>query len=233
MLESEIITHSSQEANPVTATFAIRKGTFDRGIIGEVFDGLFYTKPERFAIKPGDYVLDIGAHIGAFSVYAAKRGALVQAYEPDFQNYTFLVEQKGLNPDIGKNIQTAMLAVTGDGRDVTLIKCSDAENTGGNWTSRKDGQTGEGETVGSITLDELCALPEKIDFLKMDCEGAEYEILMQADGKTLDKIEKIAMEWHGGEEAFHELRVFLGACGFVCEFSGNKDMGQAYFWREA
>jgi hypothetical protein len=37
---------------------------------------------------------------------------------------------------------------------------------------------------------------EKIDFLKMDCEGAEYDILFQLPKTIFDKIEVISMEFH-------------------------------------
>lgn len=230
----EVIEQRSNEVEPLIGHFVTRVGTFDRGIIAETWEGLFYTKHPAFVIRPFDIVLDIGAHIGAFALYAAKKGAMVRAYEPERENYELLLEQMTVhNPEAGRNVQCASLAVTGDGRDVKLIPCSEGANTGGGWTDRQDGEGAdhEGVSTPSTTLNSIAADLQKIDFLKMDCEGAEYEILMQASEETIAKIKKIAMEWHGGRAAFDELRAFLKERGFNEEFHGTEAMGNAYFWR--
>lgn len=229
----EVVEERSNELEPVIGYFITRAGTFDRGILDETWHGLFYTKHPAFVIRPFETVLDIGAHIGAFAVYAAKKGAIVRAYEPNRENYEMLVAQANHNPDIADRYFTHSLAVTGDGRDVVMIPCADEENTGGGWTSRQDGEGTEqaGESTPSTTLDSIVSELPEVNFLKMDCEGAEYEILMQASDETIHRIEKIAMEWHGGREAFDGLRAFLKEKGFNEEWSGTDAMGNAYFWR--
>lgn len=236
MQETEVITAlSSEGAQCSEARFMVRKDTFDKGIIGEAWHGLFYTKHPMFSIKPGDIAVDIGAHIGAFAVLAATKGAVVYAFEPEDNNFSLLMEQKMLNPDLSKWIIAEKLAVTGDGRAVKLIMCSDPANTGGNWTERQEGNPEGAQSVvevPSTTLSKIVEGLERVDFLKMDCEGAEYEILMQAGQETLGKVAKIAMEWHGGREQFDGLRDFLKLAGFENEaFDGNQDMGSAFFWR--
>jgi len=54
------------------------------------------------------------------------------------------------------------------------------------------------EEVECISLQDIFEKYElkKIDFLKMDCEGAEYEIIMNAKSSILNKIQKISMEIH-------------------------------------
>lgn len=229
--ELQIVTAVSSEAEPVMGQFATRPGTFDQGIIGEQWQGLFYTKHPAFGIRAGDRVVDIGAHIGAFAIFAAVKGAVVLAFEPMADNFTILEKNRRLNQSGSLTVHP--LAVTGDGRNVVMIPCSDDENTGGGWTSRQDGEgeEREHERVESMTLDEIVTSFERVDFLKMDCEGAEYEILMQASPATIAKVEKIAMEWHGGRKAFDELREFLKEKGFREEWHGTEHMGSAYFWR--
>lgn len=236
MQETEVITVLSNEgAQCSEARFMVRKDTFDKGIIGEAWHGLFYTKHPMFAIKPGDITVDIGAHIGAFAVLAARKGAIVHAFEPEDDNFSLLMEQKVLNPDISKFLIAEKLAVTGDGRSVKLIMCSDPANTGGNWTERQEGNPDGAQSVvevPSTTLSKIVETLDRVDFLKMDCEGAEYEILMQAGQDAIAKVSKIAMEWHGGREQFDVLRGFLNLAGFKNEqFDGDENMGSAFFWR--
>lgn len=234
MEEREIVEQVAFGDDSTVGRFITRKGTYDRGIIEETWVGKFYTKKEGFEIAPGDNVIDIGAHIGAFSVYAAKRGARVSAFEPEKENFAMLLEQREHNPEILNTLAVYPCAVTGDGRSVTMVKCAVPENTGGGWTSRKpkegEGVPVNGDIVESMTLEQI--ISEEVDFLKMDCEGAEYEILMQSSDETIAKIQKISMEWHSGKQAFLELKAFLQERGFECEFGGSDDMGWAYFWRK-
>jgi FkbM family methyltransferase len=55
--------------------------TETRMILDEIFVHKFYLQ-EGISISPGDIVLDVGANIGAFTLFAARHGAHVYAYEP-------------------------------------------------------------------------------------------------------------------------------------------------------
>ena len=119
-------------------------------------------------------VIDIGAHVGVVSMYLAKKyGAEVWAYEPLPENYRRLVlniERNGLQD----KVHPFNLAVTGDGRDVTIT--ANMTNSGGN--SIYDG----GETVAhSTTFAEILKQTGAVDLLKIDCEGAEFEILADVE----------------------------------------------------
>ena len=95
------------------------------------------------------------------------------AYEPLPENYRRLVLNIERNGLTGK-VHPFNLAVTGDGRDVTIT--TDMTNSGGN--SIYDG----GEiSAKSITLPEILAEVGKVDLLKIDCEGAEFEILSDVE----------------------------------------------------
>jgi FkbM family methyltransferase len=52
-----------------------------RGTLHEIWDDKLYSR-EGVSILPGDIVFDVGANIGVFTLYAAKQGAHVYAYEP-------------------------------------------------------------------------------------------------------------------------------------------------------
>jgi hypothetical protein len=65
--------------------------------------------------------------------------------------------------------------------------------------------------------------------LKLDCEGAEYDILMQAGQPVFDKIAAIRMEYHSGRVS--EVSEFLGQYGFSqCHFSQDSELtGNLWF----
>ncbi|MDP3790211.1 MAG: FkbM family methyltransferase, partial [Candidatus Omnitrophota bacterium] len=60
------------------------------------------------------------------------------------------------------------------------------------------------------------------DFLKMDCEGAEYEILYNTPLEYLKRIKSISMEYHDNGD-ISGLASFLEENGFKVTFKKNKD----------
>src|SRR5438105_14553290 len=55
----------------------------------------------RYSPKAGDRVLDLGAHMGLFSLYCAARGCLVCAYEPSVPTFKELSHQAEVAKEIG------------------------------------------------------------------------------------------------------------------------------------
>ena len=139
-------------------------------------------------LKPGDVVVDIGAHKGVVSCYLAKRypGIKVYAYEPLEDNYLALVENIKRN---GVDVEANHFAVTGDGREVTLHYSNG--NTGG--ANIYGGGYEPVKHIGSVKFADVLGRFEKIALLKIDCEGAEYEL----DPNLLDHVSHLRGEFHG------------------------------------
>lgn len=121
-------------------------------------------------IKPGDVVIDVGSNIGLFSLTAASLGASVRAIEADIANYGAFcktIEANGLDGKI-----LACNYVVGDGSAVQFVvdeKCRSSSHCipgGGRSESRK--------------LDDLFPDMAKVDFIKIDVEGAEADVLRGA-----------------------------------------------------
>jgi FkbM family methyltransferase len=137
-------------------------------------------------------VIDIGAHKGLVSCYIAKQypNVKVLAYEPVKENFAALLEnikRNGLT-----NIKAHNKAVTEDGRKVNIF--TDPIGNSGGSTLYGDGNSQE---VESVTLAQIFK-SNKIDrlaLLKIDCEGAEFEILPPA---PLSKIDRLRGEFHKG-----------------------------------
>jgi hypothetical protein len=69
------------------------------------------------------------------------------------------------------------------------------------------------------------------DLLKLDCEGAELEILKAAPAKTLSRIRRIRLEWHPGYD-LEELIRLLADGGFHVVFRKVGDDGRGMLWTE-
>lgn len=197
----------------------MREGTFDVGIIQEVAYDPFYAM-SRLLINGNSVVIDVGAHIGAFSLFAAARGARVIALEPVQENFQLLKENLRLNHLEGavKPIKAALWSV--DGTKEIKKPSPWEENTGAGGFFYSD-PTALVETVECISLPTLME-KEAIDrctLLKMDCEGAELEILPALSEQILGKIDAIVLEYHLRRETdFNDLLLTLYSAGFLIEW---------------
>ena len=184
-------------------------------ILENAFDKAYLKKIE---FAKSATILDIGGHIGAFAVSAAPHVAngKIYSFEPFVSNYGFL--KKNIELNRLKNVIPLNLAVASDnnGRTLYLAKM----NTSAHSLTKKSGNF---VRVPSISLEQFFRENniEKCDFLKMDCEGAEYDILLNSSGETLRKIKQINMEYHlpqffgvGSPDLFPKLISHLKNAGF-------------------
>lgn len=155
----------------------------------------------------GDTVVDIGAQVGVVSIYLASRyGATVYAYEPVPANFHRLCRNVEAN-GVDHLVTPVELAITGDGRPLTLT-ADPASNSGGASAFTASGDSVE---VESTTLSDVFAT-HGIDWallLKVDCEGAEYEVLADA---PLDRVGYFRGELHTNDTlraAGHDPTVLL------------------------
>jgi FkbM family methyltransferase len=151
----------------------------------------------RIEFAPGDTVVDIGAHVGLFSIYLAKRHPQVRviALEPDPTNFHNLSQNLVRNRI--DNVIAENLAVTRDGRPFPISAPPSNSGGAGGYYSETRGY--RHAVVASSTLDDIFAKYEiaTCKLLKMDCEGAEHEILTGT--KVLDRVQWFSAEFHINE----------------------------------
>lgn len=151
--------------------------------------------------QSGDKIIDIGAHVGVFSIILAKLYPNIQiyAYEPLPLNYKHLVTNIRINKT--RNICPFNLAVTGDGRNIKMI-VNASNNTGGGTSNLSDMNLSGHliyEDIESVTLDHILRINKKKDnckLLKIDCEGSEHEIIKSTSPELLSKIKYLSGEFH-------------------------------------
>ncbi len=143
----------------------------------------------------GDIVVDIGANIGIFTKYALANGAKrVYSYEPIRSNYDILVKNTNGYEVITDNIGISDICKT----EIFHID----SNSGGHTLLDIDPnktRTEHTEEVKCYSLDYMFgnkSIPDQIDFMKIDAEGAEIKILSGISDENLLKVNKFAIEWH-------------------------------------
>jgi FkbM family methyltransferase len=164
-----------------------------------------------FGIQQDDIVVDIGANVGVFSVAAAKRGGRVFAFEPVNETFQRLEQNIAINDSAP--VLTAYnvgVSVRGGRRELFVSESSEG------FSLFSGSGSGKAVLVNTIPFDEiftLCAI-DHIDFLKVDCEGAEYEIFGAISDASFAKIRKIVLEFHHGKD---DLMAKLAQHGFSIE----------------
>lgn len=199
----------------------IRVNTFDKQAVYEVWKMKEY-ETEHFVIAPGDVVIDIGAHIGTFSVWAAQKAGSghVYAFEPDPENYALLEENKNLNHLTNLHIVNSAVS---EKRGQARLFTSDYHNM---THSFLEVGTRANTLVDTLSLEDI--LQEyglkRVHYLKIDAEGAEYQILLSTPSTILERIDKIFIEYHDYLKHgynYKDLTGYLAENGFQTELGAS------------
>lgn len=132
-------------------------------------------------LKPGNTVYDLGAHQGFLSVFAANRvgnAGKVYSFEPFPYNFSFLKENIQVNNIT--NVKTFQAAVS---NKAGKIKFSNSiHDTANTYLSQSPTFSDSFLEVNAVSLDELIESKEITppDFIKIDVEGAEFDVLQGA-----------------------------------------------------
>jgi len=159
---------------------------------------LIFAKREYGSITKDGLVLDVGANIGAFSLYACMNGAKrVYAFEPNGQAYDLLCKNISTN-NLSDMIFPRRVAISSEaGTQVKFPVNASPQNK----IMGDDAREGY-ELVNTTTLKRVLSENRiySVDLLKLDCQGMEYEIIESLDKATADKLHAIKMEYHHANE---------------------------------
>jgi FkbM family methyltransferase len=196
----------------------------------------------HFTPKEGDVVVDVGAHIGPYSIIASKRvgpNGKVVAIEADPDNFDLLSRNIQLNKL--SNVMALNYAVYSKEKMIKLYLPSGGAQESSSYTKyntiMSDRAHGEKKfEVKANTLDYL--LPsnmikqEEVNWIKIDVEGAEFEVLKGAKD-VLSKCSHITLliEIHNlsaGNILYKPIREFLSLYNFKIEFEKVYENGERH-----
>jgi len=184
------------------AKFIARKNKSDIIVLSELYEPWMekYFKP-----KEGDIVIDVGAHVGKYTLYAAKlvgSNGKVIAIEANPDNYEQLLKNIKLNNF--NNILSYNYVITNE--DFVKCKCinpNSKDDAVFSFTKDDEGNI-IGRTIDSILYENKI---QKVDWVKIDVEGKEVEVL-QGMTETIknSKNLKILIEvWDTNEKKVREI----------------------------
>ena len=149
-----------------------------------------------FNINNEDIVIDIGAHIGLFSLFVSQycKNGKIFSYYPIEKNFRILKENIELNKI--KNIIHFNSAVSNQSNKLKIFIDSD-DSAHSIFESDRDFIEVNSTTIKSI-FDENEI--KNCNLLKLDCEGAEYQIIESIPKEYFLKIDKMIIEYHKANE---------------------------------
>jgi FkbM family methyltransferase len=195
------------------------------GVAREIYGRRTYFTPPGFTIGSGQTVIDLGANVGLFSVLAARLGGQVIAVEAQSQ----FLEIIASNLDANGCSADVMHGLVGGRSGIAAVP----------------GMLEEGSHYRTsppiLSLDWLVANRkiDRIDFLKVDIEGSEFDLLAR-DLRWLGITVRIAMEVHPDFGSPAQLSSALHEHGFHTELRDNRlksvnripsSGGYLYAWR--
>jgi FkbM family methyltransferase len=199
------------------------RGAMDVWSIKETFLDRFYEK-YGFTIQPDWKIIDIGAGIGDYTLYAVMTQPNSQVFSFEPYSESFMLMQENLRLNSITNVQVFDEAISAASGELIL------DLTGGEPLQfqshlQKTVNVKKSLSVSSLSLaDALSKLGvESCDLLKLDCEGAEYSILFNTPQPILEHIQRIVMEYHDNliQHNHKELARFLNERGFQVETFPN------------
>ena len=206
--------------------FQFRKNTMDLNIIDEVHNE--YIKWMELNIKNKlNSIIDIGGHIGSFSLLAnkfLKKNGKQFVFEPVPDNFNLVMKNITIN-NLTNSIKPFNYAVSDEIGTAKIFISSD--NTGGSRLHLPDPSSKSFEIVKVTTLDEIYKTNKLdfIDLLKIDVEGSEHSIITSSKKILINKVKYIICEAGGsfGGDGNDVLDFFVEN-EFEVSYHGNKGL---------
>lgn len=205
----------------------IRTKSSDIHVFAEIWLDNVYLR--KFNLNDDSIVIDIGAHIGLFSlfIYRKLKNVRIFSFEPNLENYNLMVEN--IKKNNAKKLSTFNMAVSS--KIGSILFFINEKDPAGHSIFKKSTSS---VNVTSVTLEKIIN-DNKIsscELLKLDCEGAEYDIIMNTPQEILVKINKISLEYEKIPQINYSVEDIISklkSCGFqVIKSEGTNGHGFLY-----
>lgn len=197
------------------------------------FDDQYLQKFDAHSFPSSPVIIDIGANVGYAALYFFRKfpEATIHSFEPmpflqsmlhkyqhAYKHYNWKIHPYGLWKEEG-NLELFTTS-TDDFTSISgVMKFPDADKK---------------FNVQVSTLQKFIQENkiENIDLLKIDCEGAEYEILFSLTDEDYNKVKRIAMETHVTENyKTEDLVEFIKSKGYELIYVAKPETGHIWAWR--
>ncbi len=197
---------------------AYRLHSVDTEVLGHSFDhDIFFAAIPDYVLPDDGIVLDVGAHIGTFSVLAAARVPRGRVYAIEASRETFGLLRVNVGLNNRTNVFAEHLALASVDGEVALYH--DPEGNYGHTITKPLSPSSEvvrGQTLATFMHERGVA---SVALAKFNCEGAEFRILLSATRETVRRIHKLIVLYHCDlvQEPVSALVDSLASAGFATE----------------
>lgn len=194
----------------------------DESVVAEIFKWREYKAAEDIIGKSRLPIVDAGAHIGVFSLYASalNPNAKIYALEPEKENFALLLRNISKNRlDNVRAVKAALAGKTGK-RELTIAADSinhQLRSTGGDASLAEEGKC---EKVSASSFADFLKTEhlDAVGLMKMDIEGGEYEVFEDMAPEDFLRIHALILEYHEiGGHSRRELENAFRKEGFSVE----------------
>jgi len=214
----------------------------------DVYAGGHYDRLNRDA-RPGSVVWDIGANLGVASIIFAQNPNIshIYAYEPVPHTFTMATRSFAANPKLSPKISVENLGIGKNVREVQIrytVKAKAAIGLANIPSRLKTLNNIQPEDMEDVTIHLADAAevlrgirarnPEAPILLKLDAEGAEYEIIDRLiETGVIKEINAAAIEWHDspGEEYLTSRLLASGFQSQAMPLEPDGSIGMIEAWR--
>jgi len=170
-----------------------------RPSIDEIFNDNYKVIEKGVKFEPNDIIIDIGANIGAFSILLAKLYSFITVYAIEPVAETFIKLCQNIQINNLTNIIPINITITGGEKISHIIYAPPDPGGASSFVTEINNLELKEIYVGGITLDDLLIHFNitKCKLLKIDCEGAEYNILYNST--LLNRIIYLVGEFHDND----------------------------------
>lgn len=204
----------------------------DYAIAHELFLDHQYRFCDEVIRKTQNPIIDIGGHLGFFSLYASLLNPIVPIYSFEPHDGNFALLKENLKQNHIKNVVPKALAVSDKIGQIELQLSQEDLNHS---TIRAIEPTGKTQKVQTTTLERIFEKNRigRCDLVKLDCEGAEFEIFYSTPKTIFERITNIFLEYHDWIPGHNseELKRFLEKMGFkVQKYPNYKIRELGFLW---
>jgi FkbM family methyltransferase len=204
--------------------------------------GALYTAIDVFALDAYEceweledhaVVVDIGANIGAWVLRLAEQRPQVagMCYEPDPAAASYLTRNLQAN-GLAARIEVRSEAVSDRTGTAVLHQAEPGDGTSSLRAVSHVSQFERDTPVQTVSFsDAMERVSGQVSLLKIDCEGAEYDIIGRSPSSAWERVKRIVVEYHPAPaEKVHALRSRLTDLGFEVVKERRRGDGEGTLW---
>ncbi|MBD2699502.1 FkbM family methyltransferase [Spirosoma sp. BT702] len=178
-------------------------------------------------LPPSPVVLDIGANAGFFPIQLLSKidKAIIYAYEPVPANVAAFEQTVSQNSRMAQSVHLFQKAVTGkplDNLELFMESAGKNQVVASVFSDFHENNT-EKITVPCTTLTDIIEENnlQKINLLKLDCEGSEYDIIYNTSSELVKRIDRMIVEVHDLDDKRNNIASFnqyVQSLGYVTDY---------------